>query len=280
MRIVKGPDFPTGGTILGENAIREAYKTGRGSIAIRGKAEIIEEKGKFKILITEIPYQVYKGRIVEAIAEAHAEKRIQGITRLDDESNRKGMRVVVELHRSATPKVVLNQLYKHTPLQSSFGFNMLAWSRWSAARRRYGRDRTAVLTLKLIEFFIRTAATSSPSAPYELRSEERAHPPKVTDRARQHRRGHRDARGAKPRRVRPAGALPASDIQPRRSRRARARRHGTPEDEDEYAELIKLIAELSILRSRRRARDRQRRDARPQERSRRTAPDRPPKAMR
>ena len=124
--IVKGPDFPTGGTIMGEGMIREAYKTGRGSIVIRGKAEIVEERGKHKIVITEIPYQVYKSRIVEAIADAHAEKKIQGIARLDDESNRKGMRVVVELQRSATPKIVLNQLYKHTPLQSSFGFNMLA----------------------------------------------------------------------------------------------------------------------------------------------------------
>src|SRR5487761_2497393 len=124
--IVKGPDFPTGGVIMGQEAIREAYKTGRGSISIRGKAEIIEEKGKFKIVITEIPYQVYKSRIVEAIAEAHSEKRITGISRLDDLSNRKGMKVVVELQKSATPKVVLNQLYKHTPLQSSFGFNMLA----------------------------------------------------------------------------------------------------------------------------------------------------------
>jgi DNA gyrase subunit A len=124
--IVTGPDFPTGGIIMGQEAIREAYRTGRGSIAIRGKAEIVEEKGRHKIVITEIPYQVYKSRIVEAIAEAHAEKKIQGISALHDESNRKGMRVVVELQRTATPKVVLNQLYKHTPLQSSFGFNMLA----------------------------------------------------------------------------------------------------------------------------------------------------------
>ncbi len=124
--IVQGPDFPTGGTVMGHEAIKEAYKTGRGSIIIRGKAEIVEERGKHKIIISEIPYQVYRGRIVEAIAEAHAEKRIQGISALHDESNRKGMRVVVELQRSATPKIVLNQLYKHTPLQSSFGYNMLA----------------------------------------------------------------------------------------------------------------------------------------------------------
>jgi DNA gyrase subunit A len=99
--IVTGPDFPTGGTILGQEAIREAYKTGRGSITIRGKAEIIEERGKHKILITEIPYQVYKSRILESIAEAYAEKRIAGIARMDDESNRKGMRVVIELQRDA-----------------------------------------------------------------------------------------------------------------------------------------------------------------------------------
>ena len=125
--IVTGPDFPTGGTIMGQEMIKEAYRTGRGSITIRGKAEIVEDdRGRNRIVITEIPYQVYKSRIVEAIAEAHSEKRIQGISALHDESNRKGMRVVVELQKSATPKVVLNQLYKHTPLQSSFGFNMLA----------------------------------------------------------------------------------------------------------------------------------------------------------
>ncbi len=124
--IVQGPDFPTAGVAMGKEAIREAYRTGRGSVAVRGKAEIVEDRGRHKIIITEVPFQVTKARIVEAIAEAHAEKRITGIVRLDDESNRKGMRVVVELHRSATPNIVLNQLYKHTPLQTSFGFNMLA----------------------------------------------------------------------------------------------------------------------------------------------------------
>ncbi|MBV8150316.1 MAG: DNA gyrase subunit A, partial [Candidatus Eremiobacteraeota bacterium] len=124
--VVKGPDFPTAGVIMGRDAIREAYKTGRGSVMIRGKAEIVEERGRFRIIITEVPFQVTKSRIVEAIAEAYSEKRITGITACHDESNRKGMRVVVELHKNATPKVVLNQLYKHTPLQTSFGFNMLA----------------------------------------------------------------------------------------------------------------------------------------------------------
>jgi len=124
--IVQGPDFPTGGFLMGREAIRQAYKTGRGSVAMRGKAEIIEEKGKFKIVITEVPFQVTTARIVEAIASAYEEKSIPGISRLDNESSRRGTRIVVELQRSATPNVVLNQLYKHTPLQSSFGFNMLA----------------------------------------------------------------------------------------------------------------------------------------------------------
>ena len=124
--IVTGPDFPTYGSVLGKEAIRTAYRTGRGSVTMRGKAEIVEERGRFKIIITEVPFQVTKSRIVEAIAEAHAEKRIPNIVRMDDESNRKGMRVVIELNRQATPNVVLNQLYKHTPLQTNFGFNMLA----------------------------------------------------------------------------------------------------------------------------------------------------------
>jgi len=124
--IVLGPDFPTGGVLMGKEAIRLAYKTGRGSVTLRGKAEIIEEKGRYKIVISEIPFQVSTTRVVEAIVEAYQEKRIVGIVRLDDESNRKGMRIVVELARNATPQVVLNQLYKQTPLQSSFAFNMLA----------------------------------------------------------------------------------------------------------------------------------------------------------
>jgi DNA gyrase subunit A len=126
LEIVKGPDFPTGGILMGREAIRTAYLTGRGSVPLRGKAEIIEEDGKTKILITEVPFQVSVNRILEAISDAHEEKRIVGISRLDNESNRHGMRIVVQLARSATPNVVLNQLYKQTPLQSSFAFNMLA----------------------------------------------------------------------------------------------------------------------------------------------------------
>jgi len=124
--IVQGPDFPTGGIVLGKEVIRTAYKTGRGSVMMRGKAEIVEEKGRFKIVITEVPFQVTRARIVEAIAEAYAEKSIPGISDLTDESDRHGTRVVVGIARNATPNIVLNQLYKHTPLQTSFGYNMLA----------------------------------------------------------------------------------------------------------------------------------------------------------
>ena len=124
--IVHGPDFPTGGLLLGKEVIRNAYRTGRGSVMMRGRAEIVEEKGRFRIVITEVPFQVTTARIVEAIAEAHAEKTIPGIADLKNESDRKGTRIIVELQRNATPNVVLNQLYKHTPLQTSFGFNMLA----------------------------------------------------------------------------------------------------------------------------------------------------------
>ncbi|MBV9646859.1 MAG: DNA topoisomerase 4 subunit A, partial [Candidatus Eremiobacteraeota bacterium] len=124
--IVKGPDFPTGGTILGVEAVRAAYKTGRGSVTMRGKAEIVEHRGRHQIVITEMPFQTTTKRMVEAIAEAHEQKTVGGINRLDNESDRKGIRIVVDLHRNATPNVVLNQLYKHTPLQTTFGFNMLA----------------------------------------------------------------------------------------------------------------------------------------------------------
>jgi DNA gyrase subunit A len=124
--IVKGPDFPTGGVLLGREAIRTAYKTGRGSVAVRGRAEIVEEKGKYRIEISELPYQITIERVMQSIKEAYQEKRITGITDLNDLSNRHGMKIVVDLNRTAVPNVVLNQLYKQTPLQSSFAFNMLA----------------------------------------------------------------------------------------------------------------------------------------------------------
>jgi DNA gyrase subunit A len=125
--IVQGPDFPTGGTVLGREVIRNAYRTGRGSVAMRGKAEIVEDGNKTKIVISEVPFQVTTERLKIAIVEAHANKTIAGISDVTDETNRKtGIRIVIDLQRTASPSVVLNQLYKHTPLQSTFGFNMLA----------------------------------------------------------------------------------------------------------------------------------------------------------
>ncbi|GAA4724582.1 DNA gyrase subunit A [Brevibacillus fulvus] len=126
MKIIKGPDFPTAGEILGFSGIRKAYETGRGSIIMRAKTLIEEVKGKPRIIVTEIPYQVNKARLVEKIAELVRDKKIDGITDLRDESDRKGMRIVIELRRDVVPKVVLNNLFKQTQMQSTFGVNMLA----------------------------------------------------------------------------------------------------------------------------------------------------------
>ncbi|MDP3855318.1 MAG: DNA gyrase subunit A [Phenylobacterium sp.] len=128
--IVPGPDFPTGGEIIGRTGARNALMTGRGSVIMRGKAAIEEiRKDRDAIVITQIPYQVNKAAMVERIAELVREKRIDGISDLRDESDRDGMRVVIEMKRDASPDVVLNQLYRFTPLQSSFAVNMLALDR-------------------------------------------------------------------------------------------------------------------------------------------------------
>ncbi|MEH6941254.1 DNA gyrase subunit A [Bacillus sp. JJ722] len=127
MEYIPGPDFPTAGLILGRSGIRKAYQTGRGSITLRAKVEIEEKpNGKQTIIVTEIPYQVNKAKLVEKIAELARDKKIDGITDLRDESDRKGMRVVMEVRRDANANVLLNNLYKHTALQSSFGINLLA----------------------------------------------------------------------------------------------------------------------------------------------------------
>src|SRR5216110_2306283 len=127
INIVPGPDFPTGGVILGRQGIRSAYHLGRGSIVMRGKVSIDTiRKDREAIIITEIPYQLNKATMVERIAELVREKKIEGIGDLRDESDRDGFRVVVELKRDAVPDVVLNQLYRFTPLQSNFGANMVA----------------------------------------------------------------------------------------------------------------------------------------------------------
>ena len=127
MDYIKGPDFPTGGIIMGRSGIRAAYATGRGKITLRGRAEIEEKKnGRYQIVITEIPYMVNKARMIENIADLVKEKRIEGISDLNDESNRHGMRVVVELKKEANPQVVLNNLYRYTQLQDTVGVILLA----------------------------------------------------------------------------------------------------------------------------------------------------------
>ena len=127
MEHIKGPDFPTGGIILGRRGIREAYYTGHGKIEVRAKTNIEEMPGnRARIVVTEIPYQVNKARLVEKIAELVNEKRVEGISAIRDESDREGMRIVIELKKDVYPQVVLNFLYKHTSLQETFGANMLA----------------------------------------------------------------------------------------------------------------------------------------------------------
>ena len=169
MEHVKGPDFPTGAFILGQSGIRSAYTTGRGSIMMRSRYKIEEGRGdRRSIVLTEIPYQVGKSGLVEKIAEAAKDKRIEGVADIRDESNREGVRVVIDLKRDATPEVVLNQLWRHTPAQSSFPANMLAI--------RGGRPET--LTLRdIIESFVRfREEVITRRSKYELlKARERAH---------------------------------------------------------------------------------------------------------
>lgn len=127
MQIIKGPDFPTGAMILGTKGIEEAYRTGRGKIRVRAVTEIEPmDNGKNRIIVTELPYLVNKARLIEKIADLHKDKRVDGIVDIRDESDRQGMRVVIELRKDANPQVVLNHLYKHTQLQDTFGVIMLA----------------------------------------------------------------------------------------------------------------------------------------------------------
>mgnify|MGYP001018885911 CR=1 FL=1 len=127
LEIVKGPDFPTGGTIIGKTAIEEAYRTGRAKIKVRAVTNIEPmTNGKNRIVVTELPYMVNKARLIEKIAELVRDKRIDGITDLRDESDREGMRIAIELRRDVNPNIILNQLYKHTQLQDTFGVIMLA----------------------------------------------------------------------------------------------------------------------------------------------------------
>lgn len=127
MQHMQGPDFPTGAKIMGRSGIRSAYATGRGKIIVRACAEITEDKnGKFKIVVTELPYQVNKARLIENIADMVKDKRIEGISNIDDHSDRNGMHIEIDLKRDASPQIVLNQLYNYTQLQTTFGVIMIA----------------------------------------------------------------------------------------------------------------------------------------------------------
>ncbi len=168
MEFVKAPDFPTGGIIYGYEGVREAFETGRGRVVVRGKADIQEDGRNAVIIITEIPYQVNKAGLVAKIAELIEEKRIEGISDIRDESDREGLRIVVELRRDAIPNVVLSQLYKFTPLQSSFGVNNVALVN--------GRPMTLTLKDQIEEFIKFRLEVIVRRTQYELRKAlERAH---------------------------------------------------------------------------------------------------------
>lgn len=127
MEYIPGPDFPTGATIMGRSGIRAAYATGRGKIVVRAKAEIVEEKnGRFKIIVTELPYQVNKSRLIESIADMVKDKRIEGISNIEDHSDRNGMHIEIDVKRDASPQIVLNQLFSYSQLQVTFGVIMIA----------------------------------------------------------------------------------------------------------------------------------------------------------
>ncbi len=169
MESVPGPDFPTGGIIMGREGIRSAYETGRGSLTVRGKAHIEQTStGRMRIIITEIPYQVNKSKLVTKIADLVREKKLTEISDLRDESDRKGMRVVIELKNNCIPQVVLNKLFKHTPLQTGFGVIMLSLVD--------GVPRTLTLKEMLHYYLEHQKEVITRRTQYELRkAEERAH---------------------------------------------------------------------------------------------------------
>ena len=184
MKTIPGPDFPSGGFIVGREGIFNAYKTGRGAITLRAKATTEESKkgDRVSIVVTEIPYQVNKARLIEKIAELVREKVVEGISDLRDESDRDGMRIVIELRRGEMAEVVLNNLYKHTQLQTSFGIIMLAIVGGRPEGAAGARHRRALH---------RVPAGSRPAAD-RVRAAQggsaRAHPRGAEDRARSPRR--------------------------------------------------------------------------------------------
>jgi len=168
MRILPAPDFPTGGIIMGTSGIREAYQTGRGKCVVRGVAEIKDEEKTPTILITEVPFQVNKARLVEEIANLVKEKKIDGISDIRDESDKEGIRVVIELRKGSIPGVVLNQLYKHTPLETSYGIIHYAIVD--------GQPRVLSLTDILREFVLHRMTMVRKRTQFDLKkAEERVH---------------------------------------------------------------------------------------------------------
>lgn len=169
MKIIKGPDFPTGGLILGRDGIKAAYATGRGSITVRAKAEIEELRGgRTAIIVTEIPFQVNKAALIARTADLVRNKKLVGVSDLRDESDRAGMRVVIELRRDANPQIVRNQLFKHTQMQTTFGANMLALVD--------GVPRTLGLRDMLVHYLNHRRTVVIRRTKFELaRAEERAH---------------------------------------------------------------------------------------------------------
>lgn len=169
MKIIKGPDFPTGGQILGRDGIKAAFTTGRGSITVRAKTEIEELRGgRTAIIVTEIPFQVNKSALIARVAELVRNKKLNGVSDLRDESDRRGMRIVIELRRDANPQIVRNQLFKHTQLQTTFGANMLALVG--------GVPRTLGLKDMLAHYLNHRREVVKRRTQFELRkAEERAH---------------------------------------------------------------------------------------------------------
>lgn len=169
IKIVKAPDFPTGAVIMGRNSAKEAYRTGQGKVSVRAKAEFEEtNKGKQQIVFTEIPYQVNKARVIEKIAELVREKRLEHISDIRDESDREGMRIVVELKRDANPQITLNRLYKHTQLQDTYSMIMIALVN--------GQPRLLNLKDMLEEYLLHQKDVVTRRTMFDLRkAEERAH---------------------------------------------------------------------------------------------------------
>lgn len=248
LEIIKGPDFPTGATILGTSGINEAYRTGRGKIRVRAVADIETlPNGKSEIIVTELPYMVNKARLIEKIAEMVRDKKIDGITNLSDQSNREGMRVCIELRRDVNAKVILNRLYKHTQMQDTFGVNMLAL---------VNNEPKVLNILEMLNYYLRhQEEVVTRRCKYELnKAEERAHILKGLLIALDHiDEVIRIIRGSRTTQIAKEGLIQAfelSDVQAQAIVDMRLRALTGLEREkleDEYAQLEKRIEELNAI---------------------------------